>query len=179
MLGLPLMLMLTTGTLPAAESSRSESAAGASHVFSVYARTGAMVYLSAGQTAGGLGGGLGVRDTVHDRYLLQADLTQLSLIGTAFALRLGAGVQRRGTWAPAALVTGTLFLGDRLRFLTPAHPAGVTAPAHALGMTLAPLRFRASGVEVSLLELGIGVGWDWPGIGATYNATLLEVGTSF
>lgn len=153
--------------------------AGSGHAFSVYVRTGAMLYLSAGQTAGGLGGGFGVRDTIHDLILLQVDLTQLSMIGTAFAVRVGAGVQRQGTYAPAAWLTGTVFVGDRLRFLTPAHPAGVRAPTSALGMTLAPLRFRSAHVDVSLLELGVGAGWDWPGLGATYNLTLLEIGTRF
>lgn len=152
---------------------------GSAHAFSVYARTGAMLYLSAGQTAGGLGGGFGVRDTIHDRILLQVDLTQLSMIGTALAVRVGAGVQRQGTYAPAAWLTATVFVGDRLRFLTPAHPAGVRAPASALGVTLAPLRFRSARVDVSLLELGLGAGWDWPGLGATYNVTLLEIGTRF
>ncbi|MBX5484783.1 MAG: hypothetical protein IRZ16_23415, partial [Myxococcaceae bacterium] len=141
------------------------------HVFTAYAQLGGLIYLSRFQTAGGVGGGLGVRDTYAGRYLVQADFHHLVEIGNAFAIRLGAGLQRAATdeagnervWIPAVLLTGTVHMGDRLRFLTFEHPTPVVAPATALGVAVAPLRFQLQQAEVSLLEIGAGVGWDFPG----------------
>jgi hypothetical protein len=89
------------------------------------------------------------------------------------ALRVGAGVQRRG--APAALMNLTGLFGDRLGFLTPEHPSPVEGPALGLGLTLAPARFTLGNTQVSLLELGVGLGTDRPGLGLLYGLTLLEV----
>jgi hypothetical protein len=49
----------------------------------------------------------------------------------------------------------------------------------SLGVTVAPLRFVLQGTEVSLLQLGVGLGTDFPGLGITYSLGLMEVGTAF
>ncbi|HLM42843.1 MAG TPA: hypothetical protein VK458_03195 [Myxococcaceae bacterium] len=148
------------------------------HQLSLFARSGATVYLSPVRTHGGVGGGFGLRDTVDGRWLLQADASALTGLGTSFAVRLGAGVQRKGVWAPAALVTLTGLLGDRMEFLTPEHPTFRGGPSLGLGLTLAPARFTLGGAQVSLLELGVGVGTDRPGLGLLYGLTVLEVGVA-
>jgi hypothetical protein len=148
------------------------------HQLSLYVRSGATVYLSPARTQGGLGGGLGLRDTVDGRWLLQADASGLTGLGSALAVRLGAGVQRQGWWSPAALVNLTGVFGDRLDFLTPEHPVAVPGPALGLGLTLAPARFQLGNMQVSVLELGLGVGTDRPGLGLLYGLTLLEVGVA-
>jgi hypothetical protein len=148
------------------------------HQLSLYARSGATVYLSQARTHGGVGGGFGLRDTVDGRWLLQADASGLTGLGTAFAVRVGAGVQRQGWWAPAALVSLTGLFGDRLDFLTPEHPSVSAAPSLGLGVTLAPARFTLGQAQVSLFELGVGVGTDRPGLGLLYGLTLLEVGVA-
>src|SRR5690606_1849652 len=72
------------------------------HQLSAHARTGALVHLSGSQSAGGAGFALGLRDTLDERFILGGDLGYLFLIGNALSVRLFAGVQRKGTWVPAA-----------------------------------------------------------------------------
>ncbi|MGZ3460783.1 MAG: hypothetical protein ACXU86_20025 [Archangium sp.] len=149
------------------------------HRLTLYGRTGALFYLSDAMTTGGLGGGVGLRDTIRDRFILQADLNYLMVLGNVGALRLGAGVQRSGTYTPAVLATLSAVVGDRLTFLTPAHPTPIRSPAVALGLSVAPVRFTDGGLQLSLLELGVGIGTDLPGRGLAWQLALLEVGTSF
>ncbi|HZH13425.1 MAG TPA: hypothetical protein VE057_03585 [Archangium sp.] len=149
------------------------------HQFTFYSRAGALAYLSDARTTGGAGAGVGLRDTLHERFILQADLSYLMMLGNVGVLRLGAGVQRSGTYTPAVLLTLTSFFGDRLAFLTPEHPTPVGKLAMALGVSVAPLRFTHQGLQMSLLELGVGVGSDLPGLGLSYQLGLLEVGTAF
>jgi hypothetical protein len=155
-----------------------EEAVPPRHQLSLYGRSGASIYLSAARTHGGVGGGFGLRDTVDGRWLLQVDANALTGLGTAFAVRVGAGVQRQGWWAPAALVSLTGLFGDRLDFLTPEHPVPVAGPSLGLGLTLAPARFTLGKAQVSIFELGVGVGTDSPGLGLLYGLTLLEVGVA-
>lgn len=149
------------------------------HVFSLYGRMGGMAYLSEARTQGGVGAGVGVRDTVEERFILQADLSYLLMAGNVGALRLGAGVQRSGTYTPAALLTLSTLFGSQLTFLTARHPTPVTGPSVTVGVSLAPLRFSHAGMQLSLLELGVGVGPELPGWGLSYQLGLLEVGTTF
>lgn len=151
----------------------------AGHRLTLYGRAGGLLYLSDAMTTGGIGGGVGLRDTFQDRFILQADLSYLMGLGNVAALRLGAGVQRSGTYTPAVLATLTTVVGDRLTFLSPAHPTPVRSPAVALGLSVAPLRFTERGLQLSLLELGVGIGTDLPGWGLAWQLGLLEVGTSF
>jgi hypothetical protein len=160
-------------------SARAEEPSPLKHRFSAYVTSGAQVYLSSARTIGGIGGGIGVRDTVNDLFILQADLSYLMLLGNGGSLRLGAGVQRPGTWAPAALLTVSTLFGERLSFLTPEHPARIPGPAVALGLTLAPVRFDVQSVQFSLFQLGIGAGTDLPGLGLHYSLGVLEVGATF
>ena len=77
------------------------------------------------------------------------------------------------------LVTFSAVVGDRLTFLTPEHLTPVKGPAVALGLSVAPLRFTQQELQLSLLEFGVGVGTDLPGLGWAWQLGLLEVGTSF
>ena len=149
------------------------------HRLSLYLTSGAMAYLSDAQTIGGLGGGLGLRDTLDGRFILQADINYLGYIRNAAALRVSAGAQLRGPYAPAALLTLTTLMGERLSFLTPEHPTRITGPAMSVGLTLAPIRFDLPQVQFSMLQLGVGVGSDLPGLGLSYSLGLLEVGATF
>ncbi|MFY0528917.1 hypothetical protein ACN28I_39080 [Archangium gephyra] len=152
--------------------------AAAEHPLTVYSRAGAMLYLSDAQTAGGIGGGVGLRATFDERFFLQADVSYLMGVKNVAGLRLGAGLQRRGTYTPAVLLNLSTLVGDRLVFLTPQHPTPA-GPALALGVSIAPLRFSHQGTQVSLLELGVGVGTDLPGTGVSWQLGLVEAGVSF
>ena len=177
---LPLLVLLANGGAQAQEAAPAdEGMPPSAHRLTFYSRAGALVYLSSAMTTGGAGGGVGVRDTLHDRFILQADLNYLMVLGNAAALRLGAGLQRGGTYTPAVLLSFTTVVGDRLTFLTPEHPTPVRHPAMSLGLSVAPLRFTHEGMQLSVLELGVGVGTDLPGLGMTWQLGLLEVGTSF
>jgi hypothetical protein len=46
-------------------------------------------------------------------------------------------------------------------------------------VSIAPLRFSHQGTQVSLLELGVGVGTDLPGTGMSWQLGLVEAGVSF
>ena len=177
-----LLVVLTAGSTRAAQDESSSEPRGflpEGHQLTLYGRMTGMAYLSDARTQGGVGGGLGVRDTLNERFILQADLSYLTLIGNVAALRLGAGVQRRGTYTPAVLVTLTTLMGTHLSFLNAEHPTPVRGPAVALGVNLSPLRFTHQGLQFSLLELGVGVGNDLPGWGLAFQLGLLEVGTTF
>lgn len=160
-------------------STSAEETPAPRHRLSLYVTTGALAYLSEAQTLGGLGGGLGLRDTLDGRFILQADINYLGYIRNAAALRVSAGAQLRGRYAPAALLTLTTLVGERLSFLTPEHPSRITGPAMSVGLTLAPIRFDLPQVQFSLLQLGVGVGSDLPGLGLSYSLGLLEVGATF
>ncbi|HEX5749784.1 MAG TPA: hypothetical protein VFZ09_26375 [Archangium sp.] len=149
------------------------------HRITVYVHSGMSLYLSEARTLGGVGGGLGVRDTLDERFILQADASYLMALGKVVEVRAGAGLQRSGTWTPAALVMLSCMAGQGMRFLTPTRSTPVEGPALTVGLQLAPLRFTHSGTQLSLFELGVGVGSDWPGRGLTWHLTLLQAGTTF
>lgn len=156
------------------------AASGApAHRLTLYARSSMSAYFSQARTLGGVGGGFGVRDTLDERFILQADASYLMALGNALEVRVGAGLQRRGTYTPAVLLVLSGLMGSGLRFFTPEHPSPVEGPALSLGLQLAPLRFTHEGMQFSLLELGAGVGSDLPGTGMAWHVGLLEVGTSF
>jgi len=145
----------------------------------LYTRTGFAAYLSDARTMGGVGGGFGVRFPIGAWPFLQLDASYLFMIGNVAHVRVGGGVERPGIYSPAATLLVSTFVGTGLRFLTVDHPVPIPGPAAAVGLHLAPLRFRKGGTHASLLEGGFGVGSDFPGLGLLYEATLLEVGTSF
>lgn len=145
------------------------------HQLSVHARTGVHVHLAPSQSAGGVGFSLGLKDTINERFILGADASYLFLIGNSLALRGFAGVQRKGTWTPAAFVTATALLGHRLAFINSAHPDGPVLPPWTVGVMFAPLRFRGEATTVSVLEAGVGFGADAPGLGLAYQLTILEI----
>jgi hypothetical protein len=174
------LVLLSTGGARAQEAAPAQAGVLPSgHRLTLYSRAGGLVYLSDAMTTGGLGGGVGLRDTLQDRFILQADLSYLMGIGNVGALRLGAGLQRSGTYTPAVLVTLNAVMGDHLTFLTSAHPTPLRGPALSLGLSVAPLRFTQGGMQLSLLELGVGAGTDLPGLGLAWQLGLLEVGTTF
>jgi hypothetical protein len=145
---------------------------------SAYCLAGADLYLSPARTAGGLGGGCGLRGTLHERFLLQFDASYLTLLGNVASLRVGVGVQRQGVYAPAVWVMGGALAGQQLRFLPEPGSPLVTGPAAWLGVAVAPLRFRLPRAEVSLLELGVGVGLESPQPGLLLHLGLLSVGVT-
>jgi hypothetical protein len=144
-----------------------------------YLRSGLTVHIAPSQTIGGLGGGVGVRLSFPKCWLAQADLNYLNLIGHVGELRFGGGIQRPGTWNPAALGTLSILFGDRLSFRTAEHPWPSSGPVVSAGISIAPLRFSRQNYTASVLELGIGVKPDFPGLGVTYSVGLLEIGHSF
>jgi hypothetical protein len=172
------LLLLGTGA-GAHAAPEPEPASPRSPRLTLYSQSAALVYLSDARTMGGVGGGLGVRATFQERFFVQAELHYLLAIGNTAALRLGAGVQRRGTYSPAVLLAVSTLMGDGLTFLTPQHPTPVRGPAVSLGVSVAPLRFSSGGLHLSVLELGAGLGTDLPGRGLALQLGLLEVGTSF
>ncbi len=149
------------------------------HQLSVYLRTGGGVLLSPSRSMGGFGGGVGVRDVIKDTVVLQVDVNYLAGLGHVALVRAGAGLQRAGTWSPAALVTASLLAGDHLAFRTDSVPNVSRGPAAAMGLTLAPLRFSGSGRSISVLEFGAAYGTDGISGGPVLQLGLLELGVSF
>lgn len=154
-------------------------AAAVEHRLSVHARTGVLVHLSDAQSAGGAGFSVGLRDTLDDRFIVGGDVGHLFLIGNTMSVRLFAGVQRQGTWAPAVFASGAALFGHRLAFLKASHPDGPTLFPWSVGAVLAPLRFRGERTTISVLEAGVGVGAELPGLGVAYQLTLLDVSADF
>ena len=150
----------------------------ASFQLSAYCLAGADVYLSPARTVGGLGGGCGLRGTLHERFLFQADASYLTLLGNVASVRVGVGVQRRGLYSPAAWVMGGALAGQQLRLLAEPGRPWVAGPAVWLGAAVAPLRWRLPRAEVSVLELGMGVGFESPQPGVVLHLGLLSVGVT-
>jgi hypothetical protein len=180
--GWGLMLGLAVTPLASRADNVSPTSAGrpppgtrAGHEIQLTAHSGASLHLSAARTIGGVGGGVGVRDIVGQRLVLQGDASYLVGLGNVVGIRLAAGLQRRGFYTPAALVAARALLGSRISFLTPDHPAPRRTPAATVGLVAAPLRFRSSGYEVSFFELGVGIGSDFPGVSRVFELRLLEV----
>lgn len=119
-----------------------------------FVRQAFAIHLSRETMAGGAGGGVGAQAIFYERYLAEAEVGVLWLLGNALSIRLGAGVQRRGTWSPAGLVTGTFLSGDRLELLSE-DGSRPPAPNWALGVRAAPLRFMGKTGLASVLEPGI------------------------
>ncbi|HEX5746345.1 MAG TPA: hypothetical protein VFZ09_08875 [Archangium sp.] len=165
------------GEQPAAETA--PAAEAPVHRFGVYSRGGVHAYLSNSRSVGVFGGSVGVRDIIQDRFILQADVGFLTNLGNAVPVQLAAGVQRKGLYSPAALLTLTSFFGERLTFVTVDHPVAIRTPPVALGFLLAPARFNVAGGEISLLEFGLGVSPEFPGWGVAYQLNLVSVGVSF
>lgn len=149
------------------------------HQFSVYGRSGVQVYLSDTRSTGMFGGSLGVRDTIHGRFILQADVGYLTNFGNVVPVQVAAGIQRQGFYTPSALLTFTGFLGDRVNFLSAEHPSLIRTPPLALGVLLAPARFTVEGAQLSLLEFGLGVSPEFPGLGLAYQLNVIDVAVSF
>lgn len=148
------------------------------HRFGVYVRSGAAAYFTAARSAGGAGGGIGLRDVVDGWLVLQADAAYLFGVGNLAEIRAGAGAQLPGpdrTYQPAATLLLSLYAGEQIRFLSEEHPTPVWDPGVAVGVELAPLRFTGETSRVSLLAPGIGVGLDFPSVGPVFQVTALEV----
>jgi hypothetical protein len=175
----PLTSLLALALLATPLAASAESPVPSPHRISAYARGGATVLLASSRTAGGATAALGVRDTVHDVLVLQADVGFVTLLGSSLQARAGVGVQLPGLYSPMLLVTGALLTGERLGFRTPEQPAASVGPALTAGLALAPLRFCVEGRCASLLEVGLGYGADGTGRGPALSLGLLELGLSF
>lgn len=146
------------------------------HRLAVFSKLGGGLFLAQTRTMGGLGAGVGLRDTVDERFLLQAELSYLAVLGHVGELRLGAGVQRRGFWSPAVLATTSVMFGDRLEFRVAGRPTPTGAPVATLGLSVAPLRFCVErGRCVSMLELGLAAGTEFTSAGTALQLGLLDV----
>ena len=137
--------------------------------------TGAQAYLSPNRTMGGYGGGLGVRALFGKHLFAEADAAYLFEIGNVLALRVSAGLQRDGLWAPAALVSLGVLAGQQFTFFQPGGPTLGGVPAAWIGLAVAPLRFQLGRAQVSVLQLGLGVGTDLPGLGLAPQLQVLEI----
>jgi hypothetical protein len=79
-------------------------------------------------------------------------VSHLVMLGHVAEVDLGTGARERGV-SPPGLVVSLTKEGDPLEPRPEAPSLFSRGPASSLGMTLAPLRFRGSGYQVSVLEL--------------------------
>jgi hypothetical protein len=149
------------------------------HQLELYGRMGLTVFSSSSRTQGGMGGGVGLRDTFRGQWLVQADISGLAGLGGVVETRLGGGWQRPGLWSPSARLELTTLFGQQIGFIPPGADSIAGGPTFALGVAVAPLRFSLSGTRVSLLEVSYGMGPDLGGMGTRFGLTLLEVGANF
>ena len=105
-------------------------------------------------------------------------LSQGLMLGHVAELHLGMGSRERGVCPPEAVVTLTRE-GDSLEPRPEASSLFSRGPASALGMTLAPLRFRGGGYHVSVLELQMAYETREGASGTALQVGLLGVGFSF
>ncbi|QRN98125.1 hypothetical protein JRI60_03355 [Archangium violaceum] len=147
---------------------------------SVYLRGGGSLLVTPTRAMGGVGGGVGLRGVLKDRVILQVDVGYMGLLGNVREVRIGAGVQRGGTWSPSMLATVSVLRGDGLTLRTEGAPTSPRGPAGALAVVFAPFRFCSDrGSCVSLLEPGVGLGTDFATVGPIVHLGLLELGLAF
>lgn len=135
----------------------------------------AMLFSSNRVSTGGAGGGLGLELEWNRRYLVQTDLTVLLSMGNTVAWRTAVGLERQGTWAPAAWATIGVILGDRVEVLAE-DGRRPPLPTWAAGVRGSALRFRNESGFVSIAELGVGTDF---GGGLWLELTILEAGARF
>jgi hypothetical protein len=138
-------------------------------------RQGALWFASSRVAASGMGGGAGAELTWRERWLGQVDAGILWGAGNLGVLRLAAGGQRRGLWAPAGWVTFTTLWGSRIETLDDAGRRP-DWPGWAVGLRLSPLRLAGRGGSVSALEVGWGRG---AGGGTLLELTVLQGAVSW
>lgn len=159
-----LLLALGLAAAPVADAPR----------LAVSLRSGGALLLAPSRTHGGAGGGVGVRVALDRHWLLHGDVAVLWGLGTAGLMRVGAGWQRVGEWAPLVRADVELGFGDRFDFSADGRlPA--SAMSLGLGVSVGLLRFQVAGATLSALELGAGVGTDLLTAGPRLGVTLLEL----
>jgi hypothetical protein len=146
--------------------------------WSIYARTGASVYSSSARLIGGTGGAVGV-ELRSAPMVGQLDVGFLAGLGTVGEARVAFGVEWPGIYRPAALASVALLFGTQTKFLTDSHPLGVRGPAVCVGTELAPMRFVRERWHLSALQVGVGVGTDWPEVGLGLRVTFFQLGVDW
>jgi hypothetical protein len=142
----------------------------------VFLKSDATIFQSPARTIGGVGAAAGARKVFERGLFVQAEVSYLFGLGNTLGLQLGFGYQRAGFYAPSAQLTASALVGGGLRFLTLEHPTAVSWPALSAGVTIAPLRFSRGGAHVSLLEVGAGLGSDFPGLASCFRLSILQIG---
>jgi hypothetical protein len=140
-----------------------------------FVRQAFALHLANESMAGGAGAGLGAQAIFRERYIAEAEVGALWLLGNSVSTRLAIGAQRRGTWSPAGFVTGTVLFGDRLEVLAE-DGSRAPMPNWALGVRAAPLRFIGKLGLASVLEPGVATDFR----GSVYlEVTLIQAGASW
>lgn len=109
---------------------------------------------------------------------LRTDMYRLAMIGHVAEAHLEASAHRRGAWSPKLILTLTV-AGDPV--ITRPEPWSLSSrgPAGMLGATVAPLRFRSGGAQVSVLDLDMGLGTSGGASGTAFQVGVLKVGFPF
>jgi len=159
-----LLVAIALGAAPADPSPRLQ--------LTPHVRQGLALHRSSSVLAGGVGGAVGAEVGWDERYLAAADVGLLWLLGNAGTVRLSVGVQRAGTWAPAAWLSGTVLFASRLELL---DEQGDRPPLPNWGLSLraSPLRLVNRTGIATVLEPGIGT--DFRG-GLWLELTLVQAG---
>ena len=145
----------------------------------LFIKSDAALFQSPARTAGGAGAALGIRRAFESGLFVHAEASYLLALGNTLGFRLGVGYQLPGFYSPAVLVAASALIGGGLRFVTPEHRTPVWWPAFSAGVTLAPLRFARGAARVSVLELGVELGSDFPGLATCFRLSILEIGLAF
>jgi hypothetical protein len=114
---------------------------------------------------------------VSDTHLWR-DSTHWVMLGHMTETHLGARPRKSGSWSPQAIVTH-MRVGDPLIPRPEAYARSSREPAGSLALTLAPLRFRGAGHQVSVLDLDLGYAASAEGSGTALQVGVVKLGFPF
>ncbi|MES2638319.1 MAG: hypothetical protein V4850_02525 [Myxococcota bacterium] len=128
----------------------------------------------------GAGAGPTVRVGVGEHLDLHAEGRWLTLAGSTWLVRGGAGLHTTvGTWQPGVGLDVTGYLGATLRAVTAENPGLAGDSALAVQVRLEPLRFAKDRWSANVLRLDVGAGWDRARPALAVGVTVVEVGIGF
>ncbi|HOD54973.1 MAG TPA: hypothetical protein PKJ08_10635 [Candidatus Cloacimonadota bacterium] len=139
--------------------------------FYPYVKQNFLFYQSDRVTAGGAGGGIGVRMNYNQNLFSETDICILWGNGNSIPVTCAIGFQANGVWCPAVSLSSSVLLGQRTELLN--QEGNLPSPfIYTINLKLQPFRFKHENKNVSFCDLALGMG---PYKGNLLSLTMLSM----
>jgi hypothetical protein len=102
----------------------------------------------------------------------------MAMLAHVAGAHLEAGPRKSGAWTPELILSVTM-AGDHQVSRSEPWSMALRRPTGMVGVTVAPLRFRGKGRQVSVLDLDMGYGSSGGASGTALQVGVLKVGFPF